>query len=139
MASATIRLERARSLRRNMTEAEKKLWAILRNRNVGGAQFRRQVPVGPYIADFLCGDAGLIVEADGGQHADNAADAARDQFLRQRGFQVMRFWNNEILSNLDGVAAKILIALETTPHPPTAARRAPPSPSRGEGLGDTDA
>ena len=132
MVSATVKLERARRLRRDATDAERKLWTILRNRSLGEAKFRRQVPVGPYIADFLCHDPAIIVEADGGQHGAFATDARRDRCLQDLGFRVLRFWNNDIVENIDGVASAILTAVRT-PHPPTAARWAPPSPHRGEG------
>tara|TARA_R110002110_G_scaffold406951_1_gene627452 strand:- start:567 stop:884 length:318 start_codon:yes stop_codon:yes gene_type:complete len=101
------------------TEAEARLWSRLRNRTLGGFKFRRQTPVGPYIADFLCADRMLIVEADGGQHAGNAADMRRTRFLEGRGYRVIRFWNSDVLSNTDGVLEMILIELEKAPpHPP---------------------
>ena len=109
---------RARHLRMMQTEAEARLWSRLRNRMLGGFKFRRQVPIGPYIADFLCAERMLIVEADGGQHADNAADLCRTRFLEERGYRVIRFWNPDVLSNTDGVLEMILIALgEAPPHP----------------------
>jgi very-short-patch-repair endonuclease len=125
-------LERAKSLRRGLTDAERKLWSILRNRQIGGAKFRRQQPIGQFIADFVCQEHRLIVEADGGQHAENIADARRTAFLESKGYRVLRFWNNDILTNLDGVARVIAIEL-STPHPAQAAPESP-SPSRGEGL-----
>ena len=109
---------RARHLRRMQTEAEARLWSRLRNRMLGGFKFRRQVPVGPYIADFLCAERMLIVEVDGGQHADNSDDLRRTRFLGEKGYRVVRFWNPEVLSNTDGVLEMILIALgEAPPHP----------------------
>ena len=104
--------ERARALRRNQTEAEKKLWSALR-RNALGHSFRRQHPIGSYIVDFVCLDAKLIVEADGGQHDEIRAehDAARTAWLKERGYTVLRFWNNEILGNIDGVVESIRLAL----------------------------
>src|SRR4029079_12797034 len=96
-------LLKAQRLRREMTDAERKLWSVLRNRKLNGAKFRRQQPLGPYIADFVCQECRLIIEADGGQHADNASDARRTAFLESVGYRVLRFWNNDILTNLDGV------------------------------------
>ena len=133
-----VTLKRAKKLRREMTPAEKKLWSILRNRQLENAKFRTQQPIGPFVGDFVCQEHRLIIEADGGQHAESENDASRTDFLNSRGYRVIRFWNNEILGNLPGVADAIIAAL-TPPHPPTAARRAPPSPSRGEGNGDTNA
>jgi very-short-patch-repair endonuclease len=126
-------LRRAKSLRRELTQAERKLWSVLRNRQLSGAKFRRQQPIGPFIADFVCHDRRLIIEADGGQHADRIADKRRTSFLESKGYRVLRFWNNDILNNLDGVAQVIASAL-STPHPAQAAPESP-SPSRGEGIG----
>ena len=133
-----ITLTRAKVLRRNMTEAEKLLWSQLRNARLGGFKFRKQQPIGPYIADFVCQEMRLIVEADGSQHAESDHDARRDAFLMSKGYRVLRFWNNDIMANMRGVKEAILAAL-TGPHPPTATLRAPPSPSRGEGFGEADA
>jgi very-short-patch-repair endonuclease len=124
-------LAKAQRLRREMTDAERKLWSVLRNRQLEVAKFRRQQPIGPFIVDFVCPISRLIIEADGGQHADSAADARRTAFLESKGYRVLRFWNNDILSNLDGVAAIIATAV-ATPHPARASRESP-SPSRGEG------
>jgi very-short-patch-repair endonuclease len=115
-----------------MTEAEMKLWHHMRAGRLGGHKFRKQHPIGSYIADFICLEQMLIVEADGAQHADSAHDARRDAFLAAKGYRVLRFWNNEISMNIEGVKEAIYHAL-MTPHPPTALRRAPPSPARGEG------
>ena len=124
---------RAKNLRGGLTPAERKLWCILRNRQLEGAKFRRQQPIGPFIADFVCQDRRLIIEADGAQHADNCADERRTSFLESKGYRILRFWNNDILNNLDGVAQVIADAL-STPHPPQAPPESP-SPSRGEGIG----
>jgi very-short-patch-repair endonuclease len=115
-----------------MTDAERKLWSALRNRQVEGAKFRRQQPIGPFIADFVCQEHRLIVEADGGQHSGSIADDRRTGFLEGKGYRVLRFWNNDILSNFDGVVQVIAAAL-STPHPAQAALESP-SPSRGEGF-----
>jgi very-short-patch-repair endonuclease len=126
-------LKRARRLRRELTETERALWKLLRSRQLDGFKFRRQQPIGPFIADFACQQARLVVEADGGQHSCNGADERRTAFLNKAGYRVLRFWNPDILANPDGVLRVILDAL-STPHPPTASRRVPPSPSRGEGF-----
>jgi very-short-patch-repair endonuclease len=125
-------LAKAQRLRNEMTDAERRLWSVLRNRQLNGAKFRRQQPIGPFIADFACQERRLIVEADGGQHANNVRDARRTEFLESKGYRVLRFWNNDILNNLDGVAQVIAAAL-STPHPAQAALESP-SPSRGEGF-----
>jgi very-short-patch-repair endonuclease len=98
--------KRAR-IRSDMTDAERKLWSILRNRKLSGHKFRRQVPIGPYVADFLCFEARLIVEADGRQHAEAASDAKRDAWLGEQGFTVIRFWNNDIFENPEGVLSRL--------------------------------
>jgi very-short-patch-repair endonuclease len=126
-------LIKAKRLRREMTDAERKLWSVLRGANLEEAKFRRQQPIGPFIADFVCQDRRLIVEADGGQHSESKSDERRTAFLESKGYRVLRFWNNDILSNLDGVAQMIATAL-STPHPAPAAPELP-SPSRGEGFG----
>ena len=126
-------LAKAKHLRREMTDAERRLWSVLRDSRLEGAKFRRQQPIGPFIADFACQEHRLIIEADGGQHADNLRDARRTAFLESKGYRVLRFWNNDILTNLDGVAQVIATAL-LTPHPARAAHESP-SPSRGEGIG----
>jgi very-short-patch-repair endonuclease len=120
-------------LRRNSTEVEKRLWSILRDRRLVGHKFRRQVPIGPYFADFACYEARLVVELDGGQHFDERTrDAARDAELERRGFEVLRFWNTEINDNRDGVLEAIFAALTRRAAPPSSALRAP-SPIKGEG------
>jgi very-short-patch-repair endonuclease len=106
---------RARTLRRRQTDAEAKLWRALRNRQLGGAKFVRQEPIAGYYADFVCRERGLIVELDGGQHADSAHDRRRDAALRQAGFRVVRIWNNEVFGNFDGVLEHILLALADPP------------------------
>ena len=102
-----VRIER--SLRSRQTDAERKLWFAVRDRRLSGFKFVRQEAIGPFIVDFVCRDKRLVVEVDGGQHADSAEDAARDAFLE--GYRVMRFWNNDVLSNRDGVLTVILEAL----------------------------
>jgi very-short-patch-repair endonuclease len=108
--------DRARSLRHYPTEPEKRLWHALRNRQLGNLKFRRQTPVGPYVADFLCMEAMLIVEVDGDTHAaTQAADAERTAFLMSEGFRVVRFSNVEVMGNLDGVLSAILSAAQPSP------------------------
>ncbi|MBI2799028.1 MAG: endonuclease domain-containing protein [Gammaproteobacteria bacterium] len=107
----------ARKLRSRMTDAERHLWQKLRTHQLGGVKFRRQTPLGRYIADFVCFDAKLIVEVDGGQHADSAIDQVRDVWLQARGYRVLRFWNNEVLANVDAVLAKIAEFLPPHPNP----------------------
>ena len=104
----------ARKLRRHQTDAERLLWSKLRDRRLAGWKFRRQMPIGPFVVDFCCPDAWLIIELDGGQHTFDvaaAADAARTRDLEQRGYLVLRFWNPEIFANLDGVCETILAHL----------------------------
>src|SRR5438132_12599135 len=92
---------RARSLRHNMTEAERRVWRILRSLQMKGYKFRRQVPIGRYIADFVCHEARLIVEIDGSQHDRSPPrEAERSEFLENEGYRLQRFWNNEVLANL---------------------------------------
>jgi very-short-patch-repair endonuclease len=103
---------RARSLRRGMTEAERRLWSLLRSRRLGGYKFVRQVPIGGFIADFGCREAGLVIEADGSQHDGSARDAIRDGVLRRAGYRILRFWNNDILLQPQIVTEAILAHLE---------------------------
>jgi len=94
-----------------MTDAERSLWFALRDRRFEQFKFRRQVPVGPFIADFICFDARLVIEVDGGQHADSLRDRRRDQWFAANKFRVLRFWNNDVLGNLEGVSTLIAQAL----------------------------
>jgi len=103
-------------LRRNSTDAERKLWNVLRNRQLNGFKFRKQVEIDAYIVDFLCPALRLVIEVDGGQHTPER-DARRTAFLESQGFRVIRFWNNDVLENLDGVWTRIEEALSTPPHP----------------------
>jgi very-short-patch-repair endonuclease len=124
-----IILDRARRMRREMTEAELKLWRILRNRALVGVKFRRQVPIGNYIADFCCLDHRLAVELDGAQHVEQeVADASRSRFLNQEGFRVLRFWNDQVLTGSEFVVAEILAAIaqdERAPSPVARGGRRP--------------
>ncbi len=127
-------LKRAKAMRHEPTPAEKSLWCLLRDRRLERYKFRRQMRVDPYIVDFVCLERRLIIEADGAQHAESEHDIRRDAFLAREGFSVLRFWNNDILTNPAGVFDAIYAAL-VTPHP-SAASRLPPSPARGEGFGE---
>ena len=98
-------------MRHDPTDAERALWRILRSRQFAGAKFRRQLPLGPYIGDFVCLDPRLIVECDGGQHADNPYDEARDAWLTAQGFRVLRVWNTDILREPEAVEHALLTAL----------------------------
>ena len=115
----------AKRMRKAPTEAERRLWSTLRSHRLVGWKFKRQEQIGDYIADFVCFKSRLIIEADGSQHAESVADQARDEWLSAQGFRVLRFWNNDILNNTDGVAEAVLAALEI-PLPN-------PSPVKGEG------
>jgi very-short-patch-repair endonuclease len=102
---------RARRMRRSPTRAEATLWNALRDQRLGGWKWRRQVPIGPFVADFLCAKARLVVELDGGQHADRAGyDLRRTAYLGRIGLRVLRFWNPDVLINRDGVCLSILAA-----------------------------
>jgi very-short-patch-repair endonuclease len=94
-----------------MTDAERRLWSRIRDRRLDGWKFRNQASVGPYVADFLCWDARLIVEVDGGQHSQDV-DAERTRALTEMGYRVVRFWNNDVLQNTDGVLQALLLILE---------------------------
>lgn len=111
--------ETQRKLRRNMTDAELRLWRSLRGRQIDGFKFRRQHPFEDYILDFVCLEAMLVIEVDGGQHASNAtADEARTKNLNGAGFRVLRFWNDEILCDIEAVRESIWKALNEDPSPP---------------------
>ena len=135
--------EFARTLRRNQTDLERKLWYALRGRRFHAHKFRRQQPIGPYIADFVCFERRLVIELDGNQHAKPehvAADRTRTAFLESQGFRVLRVWNLDFIRNRDGVLWSIHLAVEENPspgasrHPSSGAGKpAPPSPTRGEG------
>jgi very-short-patch-repair endonuclease len=116
--------ERVRDLRRNMTNAENRMWYYLRNRRLGGYKFVREHVIGQYIADFVCREKKLVIEIDGGQHMDAVEyDAVRTKDLETRGYRVLRIWNHEVFKNIQGVMDSILNLLETVPH------QAPSSPT----------
>jgi very-short-patch-repair endonuclease len=105
----------ARRLRSTPTDAETRLWSRLRRRQLDGFRFRRQQPIGAYVVDFFCAEAKLVVEVDGGQHGDDAArDVTRTRWLEKHGYRVIRFWNNDVLANTDGVLIAIREALRLT-------------------------
>ena len=103
----------ARDLRNNLTEAEKYLWYVLRLNNLG-VKFRRQAVIGRYIVDFVCFEKKLIIEVDGGQHAESQKDQARDQWLMGQGLKILRCWNHDVLRNRDGVVQRIVEHLSPT-------------------------
>lgn len=123
---ATLTLERARRLRRDSTDAERKLWSRLRSGQLKGLRFRRQHPIPPYFVDFCCISARMVIELDGSQHSDKT-DAVRTASLQRQGFTVLRFWDNDVLQQTDAVLEAILNALPELPLTPT------PLPM-GEGL-----
>jgi very-short-patch-repair endonuclease len=107
----------ARALRKNPTEVERLLWRHLRFWQLDCYKFRRQQPLGNYIVDFVCLEKRLVIELDGGQHTEQTNyDSTRDAWLRAEGFLVLRFWNNDVTQNIDGVKDLILKALESTPY-----------------------
>jgi very-short-patch-repair endonuclease len=126
----TEALERVRELRRAMTPAEKRLWKQLRARRLGGFKFKRQEWIGPFVADFYCWEARLIVEMDGSQHGDRVDyDRARTAYLKGEGYRVLRFWNNQLFEELEGVLTAILAVLrERVPSPSHAAAPRGPLP-----------
>ena len=115
-----LQRSRARRLRRDLTDAERIVWDMVRAHRLNGFGFRRQTPIGPFIADFVCHTAHLIVEIDGSQHADAAhmkRDAQRDAFLASKGFRVLRFSNHDVMTNRTGVLETIAAALSSAPSP----------------------
>ena len=117
----------AKQLRRNLTDAERLLWRHLRAKQLHGLKFRRQEQIGPYIVDFICYERGIIIEADGGQHAlEIEKDEERSQWLNSQGYMVLRLWNNDVLTNIEGVLETIIMqcnqAGEAPPLPGTLPR-----------------
>jgi very-short-patch-repair endonuclease len=103
--------QRARQLRRDSTDAERRIWSALRDRRLATYKFRRQHPIGEFIVDFACTRYQLVIELDGGQHADSTADARRTAWLESQGWTVMRVWNNDVVGNINGVVEAILRTL----------------------------
>lgn len=118
----------ARHLRRNATDAERRLWAAIRRSALAGHRFRRQHPIGPYVADVVCLEKAVVVEIDGGQHAEFGHDAARDAWLAAQGYRVVRFWNNDVLCRTQDVLEEWVRVLKSRAPIPTFPRR------RGRGL-----
>ncbi|MGB0060450.1 endonuclease domain-containing protein [Candidatus Binatus sp.] len=113
----TLPRDTARNLRASATEAEQKLWSRLRTKQLDGFQFRRQYSIGPFFVDFICLEADLIVELDGSQHADQKEqDESRSAFLRSYGCRVLRFWNFDVISDVDSVVEQIAETLRRTPR-----------------------
>ena len=123
MSEAKI-LNNAKTLRSNQTEAEQQLWYRLRAHRFFDLKFKRQKPMGCYIVDFVCVERLLIIEIDGGQHAEQVEyDQRRDAWLRSQGYTVLRFWNNEVMQQLEGVLEQILVTLTLSPDPSPACGR----------------
>ena len=121
-----VALARAKRMRSEPTDAERALWQLLRAKRFVGYKFKRQVPIDRYIVDFVCFADRLIIEADGSQHAESDYDAERDAYLAGQGFRVLRFWNNDILTNTEGVGEAIWAALQdetSTPSPQPLSRK----------------
>jgi very-short-patch-repair endonuclease len=119
---------RAKSMRTEMTDAERALWMQLRAHRLDGLRFRRQTPIGPYIVDFVCHERRLVVELDGGQHAESQHDIRRDRWLESKGYRVLRFWNSDVFQNRDGVLETIVSAA----HGATPLPGPPPQGGRGK-------
>jgi very-short-patch-repair endonuclease len=130
----TEAIPRARKLRVEMTDAERRFWNLVRNRSFGGLKFVRQYPVGPFIADFACRECMLIVELDGSQHAESTYDEKRSAFLNKEGYSVLRFWNNEVLTELAGVHH--LLQTTLSGHGPSPGWRYSPATLSPTGRGD---
>jgi len=117
---------KARELRKTATPAERKLWTHLSRRQIAATKFSRQMPVGPFICDFVSRSARLVIELDGGQHGENEGrDRVRTAYIEGMGFRVIRFWNNEVLENIESVVSRIELELRDSPPP------APPAGGRG--------
>ena len=129
-----VKTKRARQLRQNATDAEARLWSCLRARALADCKFVRQEPIGPYVVDFVCRERRLVIEVDGGQHAADARDRQRDRWLADHRYRVLRFWNNDVLSNTTGVLDCIWDGLARGEAPsPGRANTRPTSPrKRGE-------
>ncbi|MBN2619518.1 endonuclease domain-containing protein [candidate division WOR-3 bacterium] len=117
MLSASSHFSRARRLRKNMTDAERKLWYRIKRKQLG-VRFRRQQPIGRYIVDFVCFERKVIIEVDGGQHDQCLGDTKRDACFGRQGYHVLRFWNNEVLRNIDGVIEAIRQEISPSPLSP---------------------
>ena len=134
LPSRKLLLARAKWMRANPTDAERRLWAILRNKRLSGYKFKRQVILDWYIVDFVNFEHRLIIEADGSQHADNKYDERRDAYLKDQGFNVLRFWNSEALKESKAVAETIWHALQASPPSPFRRFAAPSLSREGRGV-----
>jgi very-short-patch-repair endonuclease len=123
----------ARALRRRSTLAERKLWRHLRSRSLAGFKFVRQEPIGPYVVDFVCREKRLVVEVDGGHHAESRRDVVRDRWFTDHRYRVLRFWNNEVLGNIEGVWETIFAAASSVPPLPAARGEVEERSDEGEG------
>jgi very-short-patch-repair endonuclease len=122
--NAPLMLQRARRMRRDGTDAERKLWSLVRNRRLGGYKFKRQIWIGAFIADFVCEQPQLIVELDGGQHSMQMSyDFARTRYFKARGYRVVRYWNNDVLARTDAVVESLRQALREITQPPSSSVR----------------
>jgi very-short-patch-repair endonuclease len=129
--------DKARELRHRQTDAEKALWNKLRALRLEGYKFRRQHPIGKYIADFCCMDSKTIIELDGGQHCENKKDVERDTYLTSLGFRVVRFWNNESTENMEGLLQALSLTLSQRERGLTRNKtNSLPPPPLGEGWGE---
>jgi very-short-patch-repair endonuclease len=127
-------VKRARTMRANPTDAERKLWYLLKQRRLMELRWRRQEIIDDrYIVDFICFEHRLFIEADGSQHSDDKADAVRDGYLKEQGFHVLRFWNNDILSNIEGVGETVLGVVKNIAAQTCGAPTPQPLPRRGGG------
>jgi very-short-patch-repair endonuclease len=117
MPSTSSRSNYARCLRKNITDAERKLWYRIKKKQLG-VKFRRQQPIGRYIVDFVCFERKMIVEVDGGQHDQCYLDTKRDEWFRKQGYRVLRFWNNDVLQNIEGVVEALRQEISPSPSSP---------------------
>jgi very-short-patch-repair endonuclease len=122
----------AKALRKRMTDAERLLWRHLRNRELGGWKFKRQYPVGSFIVDFICPEKNIVIEVDGGQHAENEElDIQRSAYLNEMGYRVLRFWNNQVLQETEAVLEAIFAIIAGTAQNSPSPRPSPPLGERG--------
>jgi very-short-patch-repair endonuclease len=133
-------LDNAKTLRRNLTDAEQKLWYHLRAHRFMGRKFKRQKPMGRYVVDFICIEEKLVIELDGGQHSENVGyDHVRDSWLRSEGYTVLRFWNNELMNEMEGVLERIRLTVDCDAQPlspsPSPTKNPSPQSSPASGRG----
>jgi len=122
----------AKALRKRLTDAERLLWRHLRNRELGGWKFKRQYPVGPFIVDFICVEKNVVIEVDGGQHAENEdQDIQRSAYLNKMGYRILRFWNNQVLEETESVLEAIFAILAAVKQNSPSPQPSPPLGERG--------